>query len=86
MKKNVSELINEQIAKNPILSDEEVKEMTAPIEESAILDEARLNEEVAFIEEMYANCSTQFERDQISKIINEELAKRRNLNESKYNY
>ena len=85
MKKTVTEIINEQIESNHILSDEEVKELLAPIEESAIFDEVRLNEDIAYIDDMYAKCSTEMERDRISIIIKEELMRRQNLDESKYN-
>lgn len=84
MRKTVSEIIDEQIACNPILSDEEVKELTAPIDESELFDEERLKEEFTYIEEMYAQCSTEIERERVSKIIKEELTRRRNLNESKH--
>lgn len=85
MKKTVTEIINEQIASNHILSDEEVKELLAPIDESAIFDEVRLNEDVAYIDDMYAKCSTEMERDCISIIIKEELMRRQNLDESNRN-
>ena len=48
MKNNISKLIDEQIANNPILSDEEVEKLLAPIDESDIFDEVRLNEDIAY--------------------------------------
>lgn len=80
MSKTISEIIDEQIANNPILSDEEFKELTAPINESELFDGERLSEEFAYIEGMYAKCSTEMERDRVSIIIKEELTRRRNLN------
>ena len=82
MENNISKLIDEQIANNPILSDEEVEKLLAPIDESDIFDEVRLNEDIAYIDNMYAKCSTEKERDYVSVIIKEELMRRRNLDES----
>ena len=79
--KNISQLIDEQVKSNPILTEEEMAEISTPLNESEICDWKSLEEEVQIIDELAKKYALIESEEQFNQRVNNALAKRRKLNE-----
>ena len=79
-KKTMHELIMEEVNSNPILTEEELKEMMEPESEEEILREEELNEAIfKKVELLEEKLGCPLSDDQFHKIVKEEKIKRKIL-------
>ena len=79
--KNISQLIDEQVKSNPLVTEEEMAEIKTPLNESKICDWESLEEEVQIIDELAKKYALIESKAQFNQRVNNALAKRRKLNE-----
>lgn len=79
--KNISQLIDEQVKSNPLVTEEEMAEIKTPLNESEICDWESLEEEVQIIDELAKKYALIESKAQFNQRVNNALAKRRKLNE-----
>ena len=79
--KNISQLIDEQVKSNPLVTEEEMAEIKTPLNESEICDWESLEEEVQIIDELAKKYALIESKAQFNQRVNNALTERRKLNE-----
>ena len=79
--KTISQLIDEQVKSNPLVTEEEMAEIKTPLNESEICDWKSLEEEVQIIDELAKKYALIESKAQFNQRVNNALTKRRKLNE-----
>lgn len=78
-----SQIIDEQIATNPIVSDEEMIELQRPLAENEVFDDTLLEEEVNLIDELAMKYALKDNEADFTKRVKKALANLRLLNEQR---
>lgn len=83
--KTISQIIDEQIATNPIVSDEEMNELHRPLSEKEIFDDTLLDEEIALIDELATKFALRENKADFTKRVKTAITELRMINEQKCN-
>lgn len=83
--KTISQIIDKQIAINPIVTDEEMEELNTPLTEEEIFDDTLLEEEVALIDELAKKFALRENKADFTKRVKLAIGELHRLNEQKCN-
>lgn len=83
--KTISQIINVQIASNPIVSDEEMNELKGPLSENEIFDDTLFEEEINLIDKLAKKYALKENKTDFINRVNKAISELRLINEQKCN-